>query len=166
MTDLNHLLDTLDPQAELVARHLWLAGFFDWVRGDRNTPQASVARVALFLDAVQARPGMAQRVQLWWQTLIDTIDGTTLLADYGFASRSAFVSELAERLRLKILPATPETADAAELFSLVLSHEFDARWITALDEPLLERLAALLQTRAVDANPDWRTPTLWQATIL
>ena len=43
-----------------------------------------------------------------------------LLADYGFASRNAFVSELAERLHHKLLPGTPETADASELFALVL----------------------------------------------
>ena len=144
--DLTHLLDTLDPRAALVQRHLWLVQFMDWVRGDSSSVPASVARIALFMDAVQARPGMAQRVKAWWQTLVDTLDGTTLLADFGFASRSAFISEMAERLRLKILPATPETVDASELFSLVLSTAFDARWLAALDELLLARLAILLQT--------------------
>jgi site-specific recombinase len=96
-----------------------------------------------------------------------TIDGTTLLADYGFASRSAFVSELAERLRLKILPTTPETVDASELFPLVLSTRFDAQWIAALDEPLLARLASILQTSAPGLPGS--TPqniTLWQSTVL
>jgi site-specific recombinase len=163
--DLSSLLDTLDPQAALVQRHLWLAGFFDWVRGDCTSTQASVARVTLFLDAIEARPGMAQRAQAWWQTLIDTINGTTLLADYGFASRSAFISEMAERLRLKILPATPETVDASELFSLVLHTGFDAQWLTALDEPLLARLVGLLQTDPCEPDGH-RAITLWQSTLL
>ena len=166
-TDLSCLLDALDPQAALVQRHLWLIAFFEWARGDRMSAAASVARIALFLDAVEARPGMAQRVQAWWHTLVETINGTTLLADYGFASRSAFVSELAERLRLKILPATPETVDASELFSLVLSTRFDAYWMAALPEPLLARLDALLQTEACDPHGgSAQGVTLWQSTVL
>ena len=69
-TDLSGLLDALDPGATLVTRHLWLIAFFDWVRGDRMSAAASVARIALFLDAVDARPGMAERVQAWWQMLM------------------------------------------------------------------------------------------------
>ncbi len=182
--DLTRLLDTLDAGASLVQRHLWLVAFVDWVRGDCSSVQGSVARVALFLDAVQARPGMAKRVRTWWQTLVDTINGTTLLADFGFASRSAFVSEMAERLRLKILPATPETVDASELFSLVLSTAFDARWLAALDEPLLARLASLLQTDTFEPDtrdtdsamerlgtsqpmtPVDRSASLWESTVL
>ena len=165
--DLSSLLDALNPQAALVQRHLWLIAFFEWVRGDRLSAAASVARIALFLDAVDARPGMAQRVQAWWQTLVETINGTTLLADYGFASRSAFVSELAERLRLKILPATPETVDASELFSLVLSTRFDSYWMAALDEPLLMRLYAMLQTDMCDPHGgSAQGVTLWQSTVL
>ena len=166
-TDLSSLLDALDPHATLVTRHLWLIAFFTWVRGDCSSAVGSIARITLFLDAVEARPGMAKRVQAWWQTLVRTIDGTTLLADYGFASRSAFVSELAERLRLKILPATPETVDASELFSLVLSNRFDSHWMAALDEPLLSRLAAMLQTDAGDPPGDSAPHlTLWQNTVL
>ena len=168
--DLNQLLDALDPAADLVNRHLWLSGFFDWVRGDCTSAPAAVARVSLFLDAVAARPGMAERMCAWWQTLIDVIDGTTLLADYGFASRSAFVSEMFERVRLKILPATPETVDASELFSLVLSTPFDAQWIAALDEPLLARLSTLLETRAIDApypaKVTGRALTQWQNAVM
>jgi hypothetical protein len=55
-----------------------------------------------------------------------TVDLTTLLADYGFAPRTAFVSELSERLRRKILPGTPETTDASDLFRMVLPGVFDA----------------------------------------
>lgn len=62
------------------------------------------------------------------------MDATALLADHGFAMRSAFTSELAERLRLKLLPGTPETADASTLFALALNHPFDARWLASLDD--------------------------------
>ena len=164
------LLATLDEQAGLIDRHLWLVRLFEWIRGDCTSAQAAVARVAQLLDGAQGDPDVAARAGRWWQTLLTTIDGTTLLADFGFASRSAFVSEFAERLRLKILPGTPETVDASELFSLALSEAFDASWLAALDEPLLSRLASLLGGEA-PANPT-RPPahgphiTLWQHTLL
>ena len=165
MHDLPELLGTLNPQAELVQRHLWLISLFEWLRGDCRSVPAAVARIELLLDAVQARPETQARWQAWWQTLVDTIDGTPLLADYGFASRSAFVSEFFERVRLKLLPCTPETTDASTLFSLVLSNGFDAQWLMALDEITLARIQALLQPQAqsVDTGP---TLSQWQGTVL
>ena len=142
--DLPELLDTLDPQAELVQRHLWLIALFQWLRGDCRSVAASLARVNLLLDAVQVRAQTQQRLHAWWQALIDTLDATTLLADFGFSSRSAFLSEFFERLRQKLLPGTPETADASALFSLVLCDAFDAQLLAALDEATLQRIAGLL----------------------
>ena len=165
MHHLPDLLDRLNPQADLVQRHLWLVALFEWLRGDCASVPASTARLALFLDAVQARPEILLRWQAWWQALVETLDGTTLLADYGFSSRSAFVSEFAERIRQKLLPGTPETSDASELFSLVLSTGFDAQWLAAIDEPTLARIAALLQPAPpAEASPP--AITLWQGTLL
>ena len=168
--DLQELLARLDPEATLVSRHLWLTDFFDWIRGECVSPAASIARIKLFLDALNARPGMAEQAQAWWRALMNTVDATPLLADYGFASRSAFMSELAERLRFKLLPATPETVDAAELFPLVLDRAFDAQWIAAIDEPLMQRLQSLLHS-GTSAQPedhpgDATALTLWQNSVL
>ncbi len=154
------LLGSLDPHAGLIERHLWLVRLLAWVRGDGTSAPASAARLAQFVDAAQADPAIATRVKAAWQTLLTTIDGTTLLADFGFASRSAFVSEFAERLRLKVMPATPETVDASELFLLALPQAFDAQWLAALEDAVLARLAALL------APPPGPGPTLWQHTLL
>ena len=142
--DLAGILAALQPQADLAHRHLWLIDLLDWVRGKRDSVPGAVARFQLFLDAVQARPELQARLQAWWARLIDTVDITTLLADFGFAPRTALVSELAVRLRTQWLPGTPETIDASELFVLALPHEFDAQWVSALDETQLNRLAALL----------------------
>lgn len=165
--DLSDLLESLDPQAELVQRHLWLISLFEWVRGDCRSVSASIARITLLLDTLQARPETRDRWLSWWQTLAETMDGTTLLADYGFAARSAFVSEFFERIRLNCLPCTPETADASTLFSLMLSQGFDAQWLAALDESNLERIAASLRSPP-SASCDGIPPTLspWQETIL
>jgi len=117
--DLPALLETLDPAAELAQRHVWLIQLFAWIRGDQTSPEAAVVRVQLFMDAVHAQPALQARLQAWWRKLLQTVDITTLLADFGFAPRTAFVSELAERLRRKLLPSTPETVDASELLPLV-----------------------------------------------
>lgn len=142
--DLSALLDQLDANAPMARRHLWLLQLLDWVRGDGSSAQAAVSRLQLLLDAVQAQPGLRQRLLGWWQVLRHTVDTTTLLADFGFASRAAFLSELGERLRLKILPGTPETTDAAELFMLALPRAVDAQWLALLDASTLARIAQLM----------------------
>ena len=145
MTDLAGLLDGLDPHAPLAQRHLWLISLLAWVRGGRgSSPQAAASRVKLLLDAIDARPELAPRLRQWWQVLAGTIDIAALLADFGFGTRMAFVSELGERLRQKLLPATPETSDAAELFTLAMPHASDAAWIQALEADTLRRIAALI----------------------
>ena len=168
LRDLPELLEALNPQAQLVERHLWLIALFEWLRGDCRSVPAALARLGLLLDAVSARPEVEVRWRAWWQALVDSIDGTTLLADYGFASRSAFINEFFERVRLKLLPCTPETLDASTLFSLVLSNGFDAQWLAALDDITLARIQVLLQPPASPPTADDARPALsqWQGTVL
>jgi len=156
--DLQGLLAGLDPAADVAQRHIWLINIFDWVRGDRASPQAAIGRVQLLLDAIEARPELRERLRAWWRAFTQTVDLTTLLADYGFAPRTAFASELSERLRRKILPGTPETTDASDLFRMVLPGVFDAGWIALLDEAQLARIGALLADAALDEDgaPRWR----------
>ena len=113
--DLPALFAALDPAAGLAHRHLWLIDLLDWVRGRGDSVPAAVGRVQLFLDAAETQPDLRQRLQVWWATVVDEVDITTLLADFGFAPRTALVSEIGLRLRTKLLPGSPETIDAAEL---------------------------------------------------
>ena len=169
MLTLTELLDRLEPQAELAGRHLWFIAVMDWVRGDGGNPQASVARVRLFIEAAQARPGFASKLQAWWRTLTDTVDTTPLLADFGFAPRAAFLSELGERLRYKLLPGTPETTHATELFMLLFPRPFDAQWLKLLDHATLTQLGELLSPQGAGDEPEPNGGSLlqgWQATLL
>jgi site-specific recombinase len=155
---LSSLLAALDPQAPLAERHVWLVHWLQWLRGDSRSAPATVARLQLFMTAVEAQPALRSRLHAWWRILMQTLDLSTLLADFGFAPRTAFVSELAERLRRKLLPGTPETTDAAELFVLLRPGRFDAQWLALLDESLVRRLVDLLAAPAdLDANArDWQ----------
>ncbi len=143
----------------MAQRHLWLIELFDWVRGSCDSVPASVARVQLLVEALEANPKTRQRLQDWWQALSETVDITPLLADFGFAPRTGLFSELAERLRCKLLPSSPETFDASELFTLALPYAFDAQWLAALPEALLERLVAAF-------TPEGASGTRWQKTLL
>jgi site-specific recombinase len=89
------------------------------------------------------------------------------LADYGFASRNALLSEFIQRLHLKVLPMTPETTDASELFTLARPRALDAQWIAALPDATLQRLADLLRAPASRHHASL-TPhlTYWQCTLL
>lgn len=157
--DLARLLAALDQSASLASRHLWLVRLLAWVRGGQESTPAALERVRQFLDAVEADPDLRLRLRAWWATLVDTVDMTTLLADFGFAPRTALVSEVAERLRRKLLPSSPETIDASELFSLALPTAFDAQWLAALQAQDLQRLSALLSDTG---GPS----TLWQRILL
>ena len=161
------LLQTLDPDASLVQRHLWLIALLQWLRGPRPNAAAAVLRVEDFLDALDARPAQRAQMQAWWRILIADLDVASLLSDYGFATRNAFVSELMERLHGKLLPATPETRDGGELFALVLSDVGDAQWIAALPTPTLARLARLLTLPvATPIASTLRPLTCWQNALL
>ena len=158
-TPLTSLLSALDAGAGLAQRHLWLVNLLAWIRGPQESVPAALGRVQLFLDALEADPALQSRLRAWWVTLVDTVDMTPLLADFGFAPRTALVSEVAERLRCKLLPGSPETIDAAELFSLALPSAFDAQWLGALPEADLQRLVALLSE-----NPE--QGSRWQKVLL
>ncbi|MDO9236071.1 MAG: site-specific recombinase [Aquabacterium sp.] len=162
--DLYFLLDRIDPDADLAHRHLWLMSLMRWIRGDETSVDAAIGRVDLLLDVLKARPHTTDQLRAWWLRLSDTVDGSVLMSDYGFASRSAFVSELTDRLHRKFLPATPETVDACELFPQVLNSEFDPQWLTALSVASLARLAQLLGLRSrVGAASGI---TYWQYTLM
>jgi len=167
---LTELLDDLDPDAELVYRHLWLIELMDWICGGAVTAQESAERVDLFLNTLDDHPRARQRFQRLWSHVVGSVDISLLLCDYGFASRNAFVSEFIERLHLKVLPASPETVDAGELFGLCMHHAQDAQWIAQLSQATLGRLAQLLSgpddaavTSPVEASGAQQTP--WQQAL-
>ena len=156
MRDLAALLKELDPAADVAQRHVWLIRLFQWIRGDQRSASAAVARVQAFIEAVQMQPELQVRLQTWWHQLAHSVDITPLLADFGFAPRTAFVSELAERLRRKLLPGTPDTLDASELFPLVASTRFDMQWMGALGEPQVSQLVLLLSAHPEQDALHWQ----------
>jgi site-specific recombinase len=139
-SDPSALLANLDPHASVAQRHLWLMAVLAWVRGNGQDTRASVGRIELLLDALASNPQQLQAWHSWWATFRQQMDLAPLLADFGFAPRTAFLSELGFRLRNKLLPGTPDTTHPSELFSLLFPTASDAHWIAALPPSLLQRL--------------------------
>ncbi|MCC7067898.1 MAG: site-specific recombinase [Burkholderiales bacterium] len=158
--DLPTLLARLDAEAPLAVRHLWLIHLCDWIRGNGVHTEEALLRVRHLIETLESDAALRARVQAWWLQLVATVDITTLLADFGFAPRAAFFSELTARLRNQLLPSSPETIDASELFALALPTEFDARWLAALDEATLQRLFAVLTDGDAHADQRWRSALL------
>ena len=158
--DLPRLIQALDPHADLAQRHLWLIHLVEWIRAPKPSLDLAVDRMEQVVAAFEADADARQRLGLWWQKLLETVDITALLADFGFAPRTAMASEVAERLRYKLLPSTPETVDASELFMLVFPDRFDARWLHALDSTLMARISALV------APPPDEGASFWERNLL
>ena len=156
------LLAGLDARAGTAQRHLQLIALLDWIRGDGRSVEAATGRVALLVEAAERSPDTAARLAAWWGQLTQALDITTLLADFGFAQRTSMGSELAERLRYKLLPASPDTLDASELFMLALPGDFDARWLAAIDDDLLARLRAVIAPESLEGNG----AGAWQVALL
>ena len=159
--DLPGLLASIDPDADLAQRHLWLIHLVEWIRAPQPSAEHAVMRVDEAMEAFEADPEALQRLRRWWQKLQETVDITALLADFGFAPRTAMASEVAERLRYKLLPSTPETVDASELFMLVFPDKFDARWLHGLTSAQMARISAL-----VAPPPQDEGVSLWERNLL
>ncbi len=149
--DLSALINALDARAPLAERHLWLVRLMEWLRhapgsatpsDDPRTPRP-VLRLRLLLNQLDAQPALRAEFQAVMQAFWGEIDAPALFADFGFGTRASLFSEVRERLQRRLLPKTPETTDLAALFTL-LFEPADARWMSALDDATLRRLADLL----------------------
>lgn len=185
--DLTALLNAADPKAPLAERHLWLIRLTEWLRQSplppalaeapaapapatgvsfdpvRQATPRPILRLRHLLRVLDQQPVYRDRVKGLLQAFWLEVDAAALLADYGFSPRMALRSEVTSRIRRQLLPATPETADLAELFDLLLRPS-DARWLATLDPILLARLGELLAPSADDDS--WRAEALTAVNIL
>ena len=175
--DLPALLSAADPKAPLAERNLWLVRLLEWIRhpatqGDDATPPATdraplpVVRLRHLMNVLERHDEHRQRVVTLLARFWLDMDVAALLADFGFTPRVDLFGELAQRLRSRVLPSTPDTTDLSELFRLLFSGAGDALWLREIDDATLDRLAALAdeswraQPDARQAQVSWRTPFL------
>lgn len=156
-----HLTQKLSHLDHRVDRHLWLNDVVQWVRGNSQSPREAAARLGLLVDALLARPETTQAWQRWWHGFLADADATPLLADLGFAPRTAFISDLGHRLRMKLLPSTPDTRDLGALFVFLQPTPFDVQWLQAVDDHTLTGL-----TRLTLPDAPTQAPPALQASLM
>ncbi|CAN5352480.1 site-specific recombinase [soil metagenome] len=191
--DLTALLNAADPEATLPDRHIWLIRLLEWVRRPSRTPRAGIAdldgataaatpmpilRIRHLLNVLdkneEHRANVGALLARFWRE----IDASALLADVGLAQRIALFGEIGERLRSRLLPASPATTNLADLFPLLFPEASDATWLEALDQATLSRLTTLFASAweappalqladdgdtdepPQQASPQWRQPFL------
>ena len=186
--DLPALLSAADPKAPLAERNLWWVRLLEWLRhpatGNEEASEAGavkpplpVLRLRHLLNVLDRNAEPRQRVTALLACFWKEIDTAALLADFGFTPRVDLFGELAQRLRMMVLPATPETTDLAELFGLMFAGTDDAQWLRAIDDATLARLSTLtdeawcmqparrpkaptVSSESTDLAASWREPFL------
>ncbi|MFG6467412.1 site-specific recombinase [Roseateles sp. BYS87W] len=175
--DLTALLNAADPQAALAERNLWLVRLLEWLR---HAPPASLAgketrddstaatpqplvRLKHLLNVLERHPEHARAFAEVIGGVWNEVDAVALFAEVGFAPRMALWHEAFHRVRRRLLPATTDTRDLAELFELLFGSAADEDWIAAIDDALLARLSLLFA-----ATPDdgWRVEARAAITVL
>lgn len=133
------LLRDVPAEGPLAECHLWLIDVLQWVRAAEP-----VTGLQYVLHRLNDCPEGKERALTLLARCFNEWHTSSLLADLGFAPRPALLSELGDRLRLRLLPASPDTQDLATLFGLFFQVQTDVRWIQALDHLTLARLGELL----------------------
>lgn len=171
--DLTALVNAADPAAPRAERHLWLIRLTEWLRhgtdergADGDATPRPVLRLKHLLNMLERNPVPRARVVALLGRLWRESDVAALFADFGFTARRDLGGEIAERLRLRLLPGTPDTDDLAALFALLFPAPGDAAWLAAIDATTLGRLAALFSDARADGTADWRAPLLRAITWL
>ncbi len=163
--DLTALLNAADANASLVERHLWLVRLMEWLRhapldaNEARTTPTPVLRLKHLLNVLDRNEPHRRAVAGLLGAAWHGVDIVALFADFGFAPRMNFFGELGHRLRMRVLPLTPQTTDLGELFALLFPQASDAAWLEAIDEATLQRLVELVAP-ALAAGTDWRAPLL------
>jgi site-specific recombinase len=162
VSDLSALLSAANVQARMVERHLWWVCLLEWLR-HADLPNHKTAtpmlRLQYLLEFLSEQPQHQTQVRAMAALFWREVDVAALLADFGFSPRMDLMGELGQRLRLHLIPVTPDTTDLAELFNLLFPLVSDAHWLSALDEKLLNGLVNLLNAPG-ETGLDWRAPFL------
>jgi len=166
--DLSALLTSADPDASLPERHLWLVRLLEWLRHaplpqqqplQARTP-TPLLRLRHLLNVLERHPQHEVQVRRVLRRFWEEVATAALLADFGFSPRTSLLGEMGQRLRLRLLPGTPDTRDLGELFSLLFPLERDAEWLEAIDPPTLQRLITLLTPKDAADAVNWKAPFL------
>jgi len=149
--------------AERAERHLWLIAVLRWMR--RGDPVAGLAYV---LRQWQAREDLRQAITQLLARCLNDLHLSGLMADHGFAPRAAFMSEFSERVRRRVIPASPDTRDLSHLFGLLFDEREDHLWLATLDADTQALLGQVFGSawESLERPQGWRVDAINALSIL
>ncbi|MFM2403560.1 MAG: hypothetical protein RL223_1440 [Pseudomonadota bacterium] len=159
------LVETARPDAPLADCNVWLLQLWRWLthggpqRGERGTPYP-VLRLRHLLNLLDRQPELRERVVRLLHRVWTDNDTAALFAEPGFSAHRGLGAELMSRLRLRLLPQTPETRDAAVLYTMMVGMEGQPGWMAEMDDVLLVRLQQLFSQTAGLAQAALLAPTI------
>lgn len=163
--DLTALLNAADPKASQAERHLWLIHLVEWLTIKKALPSAppntqsvsdnskeetptdtpwTVRRFRHLINVLQRNPEALSTVSALLLTIEEDLDWTGLWADFAFAPRSAFISELKERIQRILLPSSPDSRNAGILFGMIFHSSKQESLLDEVEPALVANLVQLI----------------------
>jgi site-specific recombinase len=165
LPSLDVLLSSASAAESLENRIHWLVDLTQWVRrpGHENEGQGIPAlqiqagRLRRLFDVLDRNPEWKRRAAQALRSIVHETTALDLFCATGLPRQFGLMSEVMERLRRKLLPAAPDSAELGVLFDRVFSNRRDSRWIRSLDEATLLRLSELLHFEVAESERDWNS---------
>ncbi|MCA8380060.1 site-specific recombinase [Burkholderia cenocepacia] len=153
---LDALLANADADASYAERSEWLIELAHWLRRNGTVQDAPAdrdadtrtypahARLRYLFHVLDRNPAWKAHAARILRGILRECDGISLLCDAGMPVHSGFFGALFERIDSSLIPPAPNRRELSALFTLMFPAPEDAKWIDALPDDLLARLAGLI----------------------
>ncbi|KAF0250282.1 MAG: adventurous gliding motility protein AgmG [bacterium] len=154
---LNNLVVTpkIETNAQSLARLVyWLQhpGFIQLAVNSNSTmfsPSAE-ARLWVLIQFIKKNPLLVEQLRTIVQSITSKMHAISLFCETGLSSKHGFLSELGNRLIVKILPAVESEKDFANYLSQLFPNLRNAAWLETISPTLVDELTSLLFTEKED----------------
>lgn len=159
-TNIDVLLAKADAKLPLRDRIAWLQDLFAWLRSPvgssekeslkgRGGSRIQSVRLRFLFHLLERHPHWKEQVAATFRSILSETSGLELFSSTGLASQAGLVSEAANRLSARLLPAPSDERDLALLFKRIFHAQSDAEWIENLSHDTFSKLIDLCQFGAL-----------------